>query len=184
MIRPLLTSALTLCLAIGTLAGPALKAGNADKAGEQQGNKNGGLMKKLQKGAKKATRTVRKTAGRIENWSRKKLNQYLSRLAEYRPVLREAGFEINQMRVRVGLVPRATVICTQMKKLSKEKREELLEKHSDKEVLSLFLKLLFKAYEVDVSGYKTKAIWVTLSVSPHSTAVLEPKEEKEGEASE
>ena len=142
-----------------------------------QPEEDSGFMEELTEKAQKAKRLYEHTAEKIKNWSRKKLNTYLERLATYRPVLKKAGFDITQMRVRVGVVPRATVVCTQTKKLSSREREKLLEKHSDKEVLSLFLKLLFQAYDVKVSGYGTEAVWVTLSVTPHATTILVPEKE-------
>ena len=166
---------MVLCFSALMLFHSEAKSAEPGETEAEEVNNGADIMDKLKEGAQKATKIYKSTADKIENWSREKLNNYLQRISSYRPVLREAGFKISRVRVRMGVVPRATIVCTQNDPLEKPKRKELLKKHSDKKVLTLFLKLLFKAYDTEISGYETRTIWVTLSVTPHSTAIMVPE---------
>ena len=100
---------------------------------------------------------------------------------EYSPVLREAGFEISEVRMTLGVPPGLAIRVRRVEIVSLSKQEELLDGHADDETLAGILKALFAMNRFDAEGYELKEVQVQSDIPPRVTLILIPTpEEHEG----
>ena len=93
---------------------------------------------------------------------------------DYAPVLREAGFEIAQVRVSIGVPPGLALRVRRVEIVSKAKQEELLAEHGDDETLAGILKALFALHRVEAEGYEMQEIMIHSDLPPRVTLILVP----------
>ena len=93
---------------------------------------------------------------------------------DYAPVLHEAGFEISQVRISLGLPPGLAFRAKQIEIVSEARQEELLERHRDDETLIAILQALFAMQRFDAEGFELQEIMVYSELPPRVTLILEP----------
>ncbi len=93
---------------------------------------------------------------------------------DYAPVLREAGFEISQARISLGIPPGLAFRVKQVEAVSESKQEELLEQRRDDETLSAILQALFAMQRFDAEGFELQEIMVYSELPPRVTLILVP----------
>lgn len=133
----------------------------------------GSTYDKVVEQAGRITRDSMVQAGKLSNWSKDRLNKFLDNLDTYKPMVKKAGFVLSGVRVRMGIVPAVTIINKQTRKLTETEWSQLHKRYKDDRIKSLFLDLLHRAQGISISGYQTRAVWVTISVNPHAVVVFE-----------
>ena len=108
-------------------------------------------------------KAIDQTAGLLET-----LNQ------EYAPVLREAGFDVSEVRVSIGVPPGLALRVRRVETVSEERQEEILAEHDDDETLAGILKALFALNRFEAEGYELKEIMVHSDLPPRVTMILVP----------
>ncbi len=93
---------------------------------------------------------------------------------DYAPVLREAGFEISQVRIALGVPPGLAFRVKRLETLDEARQEELLEKHSEDETLSAILQTLFAMGRFEAEGYDLQEIMIQSDLPPRVTMILVP----------
>ncbi len=93
---------------------------------------------------------------------------------DYAPVLREAGFEISQVRVSLGVPPGLAFRVKRLETISESMQAELLERHGDDETLAAILQALFAMGRFDAEGYELQEIMVHSELPPRVTLILVP----------
>ncbi len=97
---------------------------------------------------------------------------------DYAPVLGEAGFEISQVRITLGVPPALAFRVKRLETLDEEEQEELLERHSGDETLSAILQALFAMSRFDAQGYDLQEIMIHSDLPPRVTMILVPAPEE------
>ncbi len=97
---------------------------------------------------------------------------------DYAPVLREAGFEISQVRISLGMPPGLAFRVKRLETLGESEQEELLARHQDDETLAAILQALFAMSRFDAQGYELHEIMVYSEVPPRVTLILVPAPEE------
>lgn len=133
------------------------------------------VLEEVENRAGEIARRVVVEGAELSDWGQEQLNRFLDELGSYRPMLQEAGYEMSSVRVRMGVVPAVTVLCDRLRRTSEEQQRELLKRYDDDKFKALFLRLLFRSDRIELAGYEARSVWVTISLSPHATVVLEPK---------
>lgn len=93
---------------------------------------------------------------------------------KYFPIIREAGYEVSEIRLTFGLSPTVEIRADRVKKMAAEKREALLRKYQDDSRATGILETIFVAERVEVEGLELTELIVTLGVSPRASVVLSP----------
>ncbi len=93
---------------------------------------------------------------------------------DYAPVLREAGFEISQVRITLGVPPGLAFRVKRLETVSEAKQEEILDSHRDDETLIAILHTLFAMNRFDAKGYDLHEIMVHSDLPPRVTMILVP----------
>ncbi len=94
---------------------------------------------------------------------------------DYAPVLLEAGFEISQVRISLGVPPGLAFRVKQLEAIDASRQEELLERHRDDETLAAILQALFAMQRFDAEGFELQEIVVYSELPPRVTLILEPE---------
>jgi hypothetical protein len=129
------------------------------------------------------------TSAELQDWSAGKLREALAEFANYLPVFREAGFEVPQVSVTLGLVPTLTATFAQVKVLKPEEQAAILKLHERKKVLSYMLRSLFKIYSLQMVRFKVTSTDMSFTVPPSTTVTMlvqseetKPEDAKPGDA--
>lgn len=133
------------------------------------------------------------TTAEAQDWSAGKLREALAEFASYVPIFREAGFEVAQVSVTLGLIPTVSATFAQVRVLTAEEQAKVLKTHQNKRSLCYMLKSLFKIYGLQLTKYKVYSTDMTLTVPPSTTVTFlvqedgkpeeaKPEETKAGEA--
>ncbi len=151
---------------------PAERPPDFDDPAER--NRLGKVLSRMEREAGELAKKVATKSGELSDLSREQVNRFLEELETYRPMLETAGYRMGSVRVRMGLVPAVTVVCTQQRRLAEDERSRVLAEYEQDQLKTLFLKLLFRSDQIELSGYGARAVWVTISLNPHATVILEP----------
>lgn len=108
----------------------------------------------------------------VKDWSTNKMNEVLGEFSSYLPVFHEAGFEVSELSVIMGLVPTLTIEFKQTKVLKPEEQAKILKLQESKKILSYLLQSLFTVYNLQLGQYKIASTEISLTVPPHTTVKL------------
>ncbi|MEM7354372.1 MAG: hypothetical protein AAF657_26435 [Acidobacteriota bacterium] len=97
---------------------------------------------------------------------------------DYTPILRDAGFEVSQVRATLGLPPEIAVRVKPLGSSNARQRDALLEKHAGDKILHGLLKGLFAIETLDVEGYALDEAQITAGIPPKATLILTPTTER------
>lgn len=93
----------------------------------------------------------------------------------YFPVLREAGYEVSEIRLTFSLTPSVELRIVRLEKLSEKKRQALLSKYKDDKRATGILDTVFAAEKVETEDLELTELFLTIGLHPHATVVLSPK---------
>ena len=93
---------------------------------------------------------------------------------KYFPILREAGYEVSEIRLTFALAPAVEIRAVRVEKVAPQKRELLLRKYHDDGRATGVLEAVFVAEKVEIEGLELKELIVTLGLSPRAAVVLSP----------
>ncbi len=146
------------------------------RAPDEPGEEADGLWSKLTEKASGAVKeaprylvkkAIDETEGLLET-----LNQ------DYAPVLHEAGFDISQVRINLGVPPGLAFRVRRFETASESRQAELLERHRDDETLSAILQALFAMGRFDAEGFELHEIMVHSELPPRVVLILVPAAEQ------
>lgn len=103
------------------------------------------------------------------------IEQLLAEVKEtYLPALKEAGYEVSEIEITVGLPTALTLHLRHCEAVGPVRHKELLAKyHGDAMVVTL-LEALFATERVRLEGYDANEVRVSLGFPPSTTLVLTP----------
>ncbi len=164
--------------ALAALALLVLAGACARQPGAPEQEPEEGLWSKL---TEKATEAVSETPRILIQKAIEETERLLEKVNEdYAPVLREAGFEISQVRISLGVPPALAFRVKRLETLSEAQQEEILERHDDDEALSAILQALFAMSRFDAEGYELHEIMIYSDLPPRVTLILTPMLEDSG----
>jgi hypothetical protein len=108
----------------------------------------------------------------VKDWSTTKMNEVLGEFSSYLPVFHEAGFEVSELSVIMGLIPTLTIEFKQTKVIKPEEQAKILKLQESKKILSYLLQSLFTVYSLQLGKYKIASTEISLTVPPHTTVKL------------
>lgn len=114
----------------------------------------------------------------VKDWSTNKMNEVLGEFSSYLPVFHEAGFEVSELSVIMGLIPTLTIEFKQIKVIKPEEQAKILKLQESKKILSYMLQSLFTVYNLQLGKYKIASTEISLTVPPHTTIKLSSEELK------
>lgn len=116
-------------------------------------------------------------------WSTMTLQDSIKDFSSYLPVIKEAGFEVSEIRVEMSLIPSISAIFEQTKVLTEAEQKRILKQHEGKRVLSYVLQSLFKAYGTSLGQFKLEGVEIVISIPPSTTLLISPisADEKPGD---
>ncbi len=123
------------------------------------------------------------TFAEVQDWTTEKAIEVLGNLARYKPIIEEAGFDINEVALEVGIIPALIVSFEQMEEIPAVKREELLKNAGDDRVLVFILQTLFKTYSLTFDTYRIKSTRLYLTIPPKTRVMLSSSSLEEAEES-
>jgi hypothetical protein len=97
-----------------------------------------GLWEDMKEAAETATEKVKETVkeklydasetfDEVQDWTIERVGEILENFSAYKPVIKEAGFEVGEIAVEVGLIPKLIVTFKQLERINEEKKNEMLE---------------------------------------------------------
>lgn len=95
---------------------------------------------------------------------------------DYFPILRQAGYEVSEIRLTFALSPTVELRVVRVEKLSDEERQELLAKYEKNAKATGILETVFAAEKVEAEGLELRELIVTVGLNPRATVVLSPLE--------
>lgn len=116
--------------------------------------------------------------GDIKDWTADKVKAAFESLTVDKPVFESAGFELSEIEIEIGLIPKIAPIFEQVEEIPEPDKMMLLASTEKKEVLNLLLKALFKFYDMKFTGYEIKSVKLSLSIPPEVELILAPPEEE------
>lgn len=114
----------------------------------------------------------------VQDWSSNKLNAALEEFYSYIPIFREAGFDVSQISVEVGIIPKLDATFSQIKVLTPEEQQAVLKTQEKKYVLCFLLRSLFGVHNMKLSRFSLSSVTMSLSIPPHTILSLEVKTEE------
>lgn len=95
----------------------------------------------------------------------------------YLPAAEEAGYEVSEVRVSVGMQTAVTLALKHAESVDEGKRKELLDNYRDNSIATKMLEALFATDEVDFEGYEANEIHLSLGLPTSTTLVFTPAED-------
>lgn len=139
---------------------------------EDMKEKAGAATEKVTEVVREKLSDAGETFAEVQDWTTEKAMEVLGNLARYRPVIREAGFDINEVALEVGIIPALIVSFEQLEDIPAGKREELLKNAGDDRVLAFILQTLFKTYSLTFDTYRIKSTRLYLTIPPKTRVML------------
>jgi len=126
---------------------------------------------------------VKSATDDASSWSTITVQDSIKDFSSYLPVIKEAGFEVSEIRIEMTLIPSISATFSQVKVLPEAEQKRILKQHESKRVLSYILQSLFKAYGTSLGQFKIEGVEILISIPPSTTLLISPKstEEKSSE---
>ncbi|MGI0119174.1 hypothetical protein [Zooshikella sp. RANM57] len=132
-------------------------------------NMSGDLEKKASEGLE----YTKQKMGEYREFKEEKAKEVLGIIDDNMKVIEDAGFKVNDLYVSLSVVPVVTAKFKQVKRLSDEELNKLLENYQDKPLLVYILRSLHNAYGMNLSNYHVADVSVRASIPPATTVHLE-----------
>ncbi len=120
--------------------------------------------------AKEKAGDLASKASDLKNAGTDKIKEIVNEINSNLPVIKEAGYEINELEVILGLPPALRPHFYKVSDVSDDKINELLEANKDKKVLTSIMKALSQANKLQGSlqtgELKFKELEIELSIPP------------------
>ena len=157
---------------------PGVAARAPDTGGTPAGNAPANAAAGNASGATTGNTTASTTgSSTVQDWSTNKLNAALEEFYSYIPIFREAGFDVSQVSVEVGLIPKLDATFSQTRVLTQEEQQNVLKTQEKKYVLCFLLRSLFAVHNMKLSRFSLSSVTMSLSIPPHTILSLEVKME-------
>lgn len=126
---------------------------------------------------------VKSATDDASSWSTITVQDSIKDFSSYLPVIKEAGFEVSEIRVEMTLIPSISATFAQVKVLPEAEQKKILKHNEGKRVLSYILQSLFKAYGTSLGQFKLEGVEILISIPPSTTLLISPMtvEEKSSE---
>jgi hypothetical protein len=89
---------------------------------------------------------------------------------QHLPALREAGYNITEVTVELGLTPKVVATFSTQPDISEERVDAVIEEHREAKVTVALLRALYAAYKlqigVHVAGLRPKGIALEIGITP------------------
>ncbi len=83
--------------------------------------------RKVKETVKEKLYDASETFDEVQDWTIERVGEILENFSAYKPVIKEAGFEVGEIAVEVGLIPKLIVTFKQLERINEEKKNEMLE---------------------------------------------------------
>jgi hypothetical protein len=89
------------------------------------------------------------------------------------PILREAGYQVGEVDIEVGLPPKISANVTASDAVTDEHIAKVLEEHREKKLITLLVKALYQAWRlqsaIQIAGMKPRGMTIELGLVPSVT---------------
>ena len=106
----------------------------------------------------------------VSQLTTEKIKAIVADLSSAEPIFKEAGFIMEQLEIEIGLIPKVTPQFLQLKKVSVELENELLQRLNDRQLLKFILQSLFKSSRMNAllesTDLSIHAIEIDISAPP------------------
>ncbi|HNP21981.1 MAG TPA: hypothetical protein PKM63_05425 [Panacibacter sp.] len=126
-------------------------------------NLNETLKDQLSKAKETINTTVEKLAD-VKDFSSAKIAESFEELTAALPLIEEAGFKVDGISVDVGLPPDFSIGFTKMNEVKPEAIQKLIDDNTDKKLLSMVLRALMTATDIQSKVTLNKFVFSGASV--------------------
>jgi hypothetical protein len=116
---------------------------------------------------------LKKTKDALADFGAEKTRDALSEVNVLLKLLQDAGYEVGQLEVELGVPPKITIGLKTQREVSEEKLDAILRDNQDKSVLAAILGSLIQANKlrdaVKVETLELKDVQIVLTTSPNIT---------------
>ncbi len=106
------------------------------------------------------------------------LEEVLDDLKEvYLPAAEEAGYEVSEIRVSVGMQTAVTLELKRLESLGEAEQKKLMDKYQDNSIVLKMLEALFATNAIEFEGYEANEVHLSLGLPTSTTLVLTPAED-------
>lgn len=99
-----------------------------------------------------------------------KIKDIVSDLNESSDIFKRGGFNLVEVEVTLGIPPEIVVVFDSLEQISEEEKEKLVLELSDKKIILIILKSLFKARDffdsIKIGDYKLNQVKISLGLTP------------------
>jgi hypothetical protein len=147
--------------------------GQAKKAGNQVASRAADLATDLHEQAASKAAALSEQATKLRDAGTNKVVEAIDGFNAALPIVREAGYDLSEVTVELGLPPRLVASFTVANEVSVEQFEELIANHAERKFAILLLKALREAWKIQsrihIIGMTPRGMSVELGLTPSVT---------------
>lgn len=101
------------------------------------------------------------------------IKEAIDEFAATLPILREAGYQVGEVDIEIGLPPKISASVTASETVTDEQIAKILEEHQDKKLTILLVRALYQAWRlqsgIHIVGMKPRGMSIELGLIPSVT---------------